>query len=99
MVEIVDYPERFCPDGADAGAVREKARARVRERFAVIEDAIAGPWLMECGFSAADIYVAMFSRWSLGPGWREEHLPKVCALAEALSERPRIAPVWQRHFG
>lgn len=99
MVEIVDYPERFCPVGADAGAIREKARARVRERFAVIEDAIAGPWLLECGFSAADIYVAMFSRWSLGPGWREEHLPKVCALAEALSERPRIAPVWQRHFG
>jgi glutathione S-transferase len=50
------------------------------------------------GFSAADIYAAMFSRWSLGKEWRDSNLPKVNALTKAVSERPRIAPVWQKHF-
>jgi glutathione S-transferase len=98
MVEIVDYPERFTPEGADKEVVREKARDRIRERFLAIEKAIAGPWLLATGFSAADIYAAMFSRWSVGREWREAHLPKVNALAKAVSERPKIAPVWEKHF-
>jgi GST-like protein len=98
MVEIVDYPERFAPEGEPAKALREKARDRIRERFFIIENAIAGPWLLASGFSAADIYVAMFSRWSMGKGWREANLPKVCALAKALSERPKAGPVYKRHY-
>jgi glutathione S-transferase len=98
MVEIVDYPERFTPDGADKESVRSIARDRIRDRFLIVEKAIAGPWLLPTGFSAADIYVAMFSRWSLGKEWRDANLPKVNALAKELSARPRIAPVWQKHF-
>jgi glutathione S-transferase len=99
MVEIVDYPERFTPDGADKEIVRGLARERVRERFRTIESVIAVPWLLPSGFSAADIYAAMFSRWSVGKDWRETNLPKVNALARSVSERPRIAAVWQKHFG
>ncbi|HVZ68290.1 MAG TPA: glutathione S-transferase family protein [Rhizomicrobium sp.] len=98
MVEIVDYPERFTPGGADKETVRDKARERIRERFLAIEKAIAGPWLLATGFSAADIYTAMFSRWSVGREWRESNLPKVNALAKSVSERPKIAPVWEKHF-
>jgi glutathione S-transferase len=99
MVEIVDYPERFTPDGADKESVRSIARDRIRDRFLIVEKAIAGPWLLPTGFSAADIYVAMFSRWSLGKEWRDANLPKVNALAKEVSARPRIAPIWQKHFG
>ena len=98
MVEIVDYPERFAPEGEQAEALRTKARDRIRERFQVIEKAIAGPWLLASGFSAADIYAAMFSRWSMGKEWRDANLPRVCALAKALSERPKAGPVWKRHY-
>jgi glutathione S-transferase len=98
MVEIVDYPERFTPDGADKESVRSIARDRIRDRFLIVEKAIAGPWLLPTGFSAADIYVAMFSRWSLGKEWRDANLPKVNALAKEVSARPRIAPIWQKHF-
>ena len=49
--------------------------------------------------SAADIYVAMFSQWSIGKTWRKSHLPKINALVDALAARPRIAPIWQKHFG
>jgi len=98
IVEIVDYPERFMPDGGDAGAVRKIARDRIRERIAIIERMIRGPFLLAGGFSILDIYAAMFTRWSLEPDWKLAHIPKLMALAEAVSQRPAIAPVWQRHF-
>jgi GST-like protein len=97
MVEIVDYPDRFAP--ADPKNLKEKAVARIRERILVIEHAIAGPWLLSSGFSVADIYAVMFSRWSIGKEWRAQNLPKLIALNQRLSERPKIAPVWAKHFG
>ena len=98
MVEIRDYPERFVTQ--DAETLRLKARDRVRERMLAVEKAVAGPWLLPSGFSAADVYAAMFSRWSAcrSEGWREEHMPKICAIAAALSQRPAIASIWRKHF-
>ena len=98
IVEIVDYPERFVPAGEAAEALREVARARVRERILLIERALAGPFLLEGGFSILDIYAAMFTRWSIGAAWRDANIPRLVALAKAVSERPAIAPVWARHF-
>jgi GST-like protein len=95
MVEISDYPERFAPEGDESKALRRKAGERIRARLAIVEEAIAGPWLLMEGFSAADIYAAMFSRWSEA---REAKVPKLHALARAVAERPRIAPIWNRHF-
>jgi GST-like protein len=97
MVEIVDYPERFAPDAPEA--LKSKAIDRIRERILVIEAAIADPWILSSGFSVADIYAVMFSRWSIGKQWRAANLPKLLALTKRLSERPKIAPVWSRHFG
>lgn len=98
FVEIADYPERFTPDGGDTAALRDIARARIRERILLIERMIEGPFLLPGGFSILDIYAAMFTRWSIGTTWREAHIPKLNALAAAVSKRPAIAPVWARHF-
>jgi glutathione S-transferase len=98
IVEIVDYPARFVPEGAAADALRAKARDRIRERILIIERMIRGPFLLSNGFSILDIYAAMFTRWSLEPEWKRANLPKLMGLAEAVSQRPAIAPVWQRHF-
>jgi glutathione S-transferase len=98
MVEIADYPERFAPQGEQTEALRLKARDRVRERILLVERVVAGPWLLSSGFSAANIYAAMFTRWSECRDWRDEHLPKIMAITAALTQRPAIAPVWRRHF-
>jgi len=99
MVEIEDYPSRFAPEGAESEALRDKVRKRIRERLLILEQAIAGPWLLATGFSVADIYLAMFSQWSaVTADFRREHLPKIRAIAHAVAARPRIAPIWQRHF-
>lgn len=99
MVEIMDYPARFVAQGDIATDLRKRARDRVRERLLIVERMTAGPWLLPGGFSILDIYAAMFSRWGVGKDWRAANLPKLNALAVELSQRPAIAPVWQRHFG
>ena len=101
MVELSDYPERFAPEGAEAEALRGKARERIRERLLIVERSVAGPWFLASGFSILDIYAAMFTRWraSIGPDWLDEgHIPRLEAVCAALRERPAIAPVWVRHF-
>jgi glutathione S-transferase len=101
MVEISDYPERFAPQGEQSEALRQKARERIRDRLSIVERQVAGPWFLPSGFSILDIYAAMFSRWrgSIGRDWPVDHnIPNLLALAKALSERPRIAPVWEGHF-
>jgi glutathione S-transferase len=98
MVEIVDYPARFVPEGAESDALRERAREKLRERILIIEKAVQGPWLLGEDFSVVDIYAAMFSRWDIGSSYRHENLPTICAIADAVAARPKIAPIWQRHF-
>jgi glutathione S-transferase len=101
MVEISDYPDRFAPAGDQAEALRQKAKERIRERLLIVERQVAGPWFLGHGFSILDIYAAMFSRWrgSIGKDWLEAgHIPHLLALGHAVSERPHIAPVWEKHF-
>ncbi len=100
MVEIADYPERFVSDHKGAAVLKLSAKRRIRERMETVEQAIAGPWFLASGFSVVDIYVAMFSRWRecRSEGWREDHIPKICAIAAAIAERPALKPVWVKHF-
>ena len=79
--------------------MKERALGRVRERLLIVERNVAGPWMLASGFSAADIYAAMFSRWSVGREWRDANLPRLKALGEALGKRPKLNRIWQRHFG
>lgn len=97
IVEVVDYPERFVT-ADEAQALRQSARERIRERLSIIERMIAGPFFLPGGFSLLDIYAAMFARWGREPQWRVTHLPRLMALADAVSQRPAIQPVWHRHF-
>ncbi|MBV9330977.1 MAG: glutathione S-transferase family protein [Alphaproteobacteria bacterium] len=96
MVEIVDYPERFAHE--ETAALKQRAIERIRERLLILEAAVHGPWLLGGNFSLADIYAAMFIRWSIGSEWRNAHLPNLVGLSRNLREREKIAPVWARHF-
>jgi len=102
MVEISDYPQRFVPEGPQADDLRTRAQKRIRERLLIVERNVSEPWLLASGFSIVDIYATMFTRWrsSVGRDWlAADNIPRLKAIAHALSERPAIAPVWQRHFG
>jgi len=101
MVEIADYPGRFVIDHKGAAALKLSAKQRIRGRMLLVEAAASGePWFLPTGFSAVDIYAVMFSRWSecRENGWREAHIPKICAMAAALADRQTLKPVWEKYF-
>jgi glutathione S-transferase len=99
MVEIYDYPARFAPEGEAAEALKRKASDRIRERMLAVEQAVTGPWLLKSGFSAADLYAAMFSRWRPCRDWQDGSLPKMRAIAATVAAREKTAPIWRRRFG
>lgn len=81
-------PARFVADAALYDAVAAKARERVQEAFADIEQRIGdGPWLLGNRYCAVDGYLLVFHRWGdrigmdvrgLYPGWAA-HAQRVVA--------------------
>lgn len=101
IVELIDHPERFAGAGASESieAVRERAKEIWHQRWLVVEANVTGsPYCVASGFSATDLYITVLSRWDMKPEWRQEHLPKVEALAAAVRGRPALAKVWARHL-
>ena len=100
-VEIADYPERFVAEQKGAAILKLAAKRRIRERMEAVEAAVSGEtWFFASGFSLVDIYATMFSRWRecRTEGWRENHIPKICAIAGGLAERPSLKAVFEKHF-
>lgn len=98
LVDIIDYPKDYASEPDRAEAVRERAKALWRERWSIVDKSIAGsPYCLEDGFSAADLFLAILSRWDMPAKWRSEQLPRVEALAAAVAARPAVAPIWARH--
>ena len=97
LVEILDYPGRFVEEAA-AEALQDRVRELWRERWLILEDQVQGPWLLGSTFCATDLYLSHLVRWDVPASWREEHLPRIVALAEAVAARPALAGVYARNF-
>ena len=96
-IEWADYPARLAPDDPDT--VRHSIVDRIRQRWSLLEPAVAGdPWFLPSGFSAVDLYIANLSQWSIGPDWRAANLPRVEAITKAVAARPDVQAIWKRHF-
>lgn len=104
LIEVIDYPERFEASPGTADATRALAKAKWRDRWLLLERAIAGaPWLLSGGFCLVDLYIAVISRWPSGDKeyraeWLPTRAPRVEALARAVAERTACKAVWQGHF-
>ncbi len=97
LVDLIDRPHLVAPPEG-APYVKAQAEGLWRDRWLQVEAAIAGaPYLLPHGFCATDLYISNFTRWDMEPRWRAEHLPKIEALATAVSERPALAEAWARH--
>lgn len=100
MIEIEDYPARFALGEKQEASIRFVAVKRIKERWQLIEAAIAGtPWLLASGFTITDLAIANVSRWIDDKDWRAANLPKIENIHAAIHARPKAGKVWMDHFG
>ena len=100
LVEINDYPARFAGSPDTVNTVRERVRAIWRERWLIVEKAIAGkPWLLASGLCVSDFAIATVSRWAQQKTWRPDNVPRIEAIAAALADHATVGPLWRHHFG
>lgn len=104
VIEIIDYPERFQPEGDTTDIerreqLRDHARSIWNRRLLLVESEIGGnPWFLRSGFSALDMYIAVLSRWAQNERWCSENAPRIEGIAAAIASRRRLDTVWNRHF-
>lgn len=100
----VDFPGRYTSNYYDKESVAASARSEIRWFWMLFERELAarnrpGPFALGETFSALDVYTANVAGWFNPIEWRRPNAPRVEAIRQAVRARPKIAPVWARHFG
>jgi glutathione S-transferase len=86
------YPERLLgADGAGNAAMRDGAGARLQEMVQWIDGELDGRDYLLGGFSAADLYLYMVTRWCRHLEPKAWSRPRLGAHYARLSERPSVA--------
>ena len=85
------YPHEHTADPAAIPAVKEAARQRLEEMFDSIAAQMEGrEWLLESGFSAADLFLLMLMRWGRAMPRRPRDVPVLGAHAARVLARPAV---------
>jgi GST-like protein len=106
-IGIIDYPARWLGKGDDAAAerLRRGTRRRLHKLWELFADTFAGSAADE-GFlfgaaqpGAADLLAAVVSRWSGARKHLAKKRPALHALLERVEAHPKVAAVFERHWG
>ncbi len=101
-IGVIDYPERWLPDGAagEHERLRQGARQRLHacwsvfaQQFAPLGDQLAGN--APC---ALDLLAAVVSRWSGARAHLQAHHPDLWHSLQRTEAQPLLAPVFGRHW-
>lgn len=92
------YSDRYTDDPNGVDGVRTSADAYVKRHHAILEEGIAGPFLLGEQMSMADVYLWMLAGW-MDQDWLAAHCPKITALAAAIGQNALVAPIHAVHFG
>ena len=87
------YPERYSDRPV---SVVEKALIYVERHYAILEEAIKGPYFFGDDLTMLDIYIWNMATWT-DPVRLAESTPKVHALMTRVRNRPLIAPIDAAH--
>jgi GST-like protein len=103
-IGILDYPERWLGPRNKNGneRLRKGARKRLHEMWLVFADSCAHGetrFLFGAQPGAADILAAVVSRWSGARKHLAKHRPELLALLERVEAHPKLAAVFDRHWG
>lgn len=81
---------RWADDPVAISAMQAKVPISVTEAFAVIEDQLAGPWVMGEVFSTADLYLFTLAQWLEADGADTVRLPRVLNHRQRVRARPAV---------
>lgn len=85
------YPHEHVADPAAAPTVKEAARQRLEAMFDRIVAQMAGrDWVLESGFSAADLFLLMLVRWGRAMPRPPRDMPVLGAHAARVLARPSV---------
>jgi glutathione S-transferase len=91
------FPERFA-GGGDAEALREAAIERLAHALALLEARVDGREYLLGGFSACDLYLAVFLTWRANLAGRLPPTPRLDALHGRVLARPGLGAAVAEDF-
>jgi GST-like protein len=95
----VDYPERYVEDKAAAPGAEKMAIEDLKRFWQMIETHLKpAPFALGERYSALDLYLSVLARWSVRD-WVIANCPRLAEMARRTAARPKVAPIWQHHFG
>ena len=95
IVDTHHYSDRE----SDYKGIRAKARADMDRNWDLVSDALGeGPFLIGREFSAADLFLLMFSQWHPDRAELLARRPALGPLFEAVRRRPAIDSIWEKNF-
>jgi GST-like protein len=104
-IGIIDYPERWLgrSDKAANERLRAGARRRLHKMWSAFADTFVGDgastYLFGERIGAADLMMAVVSRWSGTRKHLARRRPAMAALVARVEAHPVVAPVIARHWG
>lgn len=93
-----NHPERFTLDASATEPVRLAALRDVDRYFAILDDAVAGPYFLQRGFGALDIYLCMLTVWYPDRDRLFAANPRLGGLCRTVEQRPACARVMAEHL-
>lgn len=91
-----DEPKKWTATGSDE--LRKSTNAHREKLWRYLESVAKGPWFLE-ERSALDLYVSVMTRWRPRREWFAKECPKLYAIATAIDQDARLAPIWAANFG
>ncbi len=88
-----DEPEKWA--GPELGT---STHAHRKVLWQQLEGEGRGPWFLGERWSVLDLYVSVMTRWRPNRPWFAATCPKLHAIAVALDDDPRFAPLWSANF-
>lgn len=94
----LDRSAELVPDARARSDYEAALRHRLEMLLKLLEQNAGSPWFLGEQFSALDIYAAVFSEWTPGPGWYAAQAPRLAQIARRTWDIDVLQPVHASNF-
>lgn len=91
-----DETARWVGDAGDR--LRASTEEHRKKLWTQVEGAAKGPWFLGATRSMLDVYISAMTHWRPQRPWFEKTTPKLFAIARAVDDDPKLAPLWKANF-